>query len=171
MIAFHAERRASFSGVIPLARYEPERSLWGTRIWAVEFTLDPGEYLLQTGGRTLITHLALPLPGTNDTSYAIYGNCRVVLWGASTADQLPPDGTIPPESLVIALDGENIRDHIAHYANVNAAAQKQISGGVAYRVEVWCASGTDAWDVDGLGGLKDYNCGNIHQFNVRVDRL
>lgn len=167
-IAFHAERRAAFAGVVPLARYEPDRGLWGTPLWHIAFELPEGSFLLQTSGHTLIKHLYIPHP--QGIEYGLYANCRVALFSAPTPAQLVPAGTVPPEQNVLSLEGMNIRDSIDHYANVPATSQKVISGG-AYRIELWCSSGTDAWDVDGLGGIGSYNAGNVHQFNVKVTRL
>ena len=166
MILFHAERRGSFTGDIPLARYEPTRCLWGTLIWHITFEL-PSSGLLQTSGHSLIRHRCIPLPNTTDTNYAIYANTRIALFSAPLIAQLPEEGTAPGESQIISLEGMNIRDCINHCANVPASSQAQLTGG-AYRIELWAASGTDAWDIDGLGALADYNCGNVHQFNVLV---
>lgn len=168
-IIFHAERRASLTEDVPLARYEPDRNLWGTRIWAINFELPSGEYLLSTGGTTFIKHAKVSIPGYG-TNYAIYANCRVALFSASSSSLLPENGTPPPEVNVIGVMGSNIIDATHHYALIPTVTQKEIGGG-AHRIEMWAAAGTDASDVDGLGALGCYNAGNCHQFNVKVETL
>lgn len=181
-IVFHAERKASITANVPLARYDHyptgtglaptsgAPSLPGTQIWHITFDLPAGDYLMSTSGHTLIKHLYVAIPGLSD--YGMAANCRVALFEAATTGALPTVGTVPDESLVIGLVGTNILNMSAHYAIINTNLQKQITGG-AKRVELWCSATGDgpAAAYDGLGGLGYYNARNTHQFNVKVEKL
>lgn len=172
-IVFQAERRAALSSDLPLHRYELNSSRNGTQIWEIAFELPSGSYLLQTSGHTLIKHVGIPISGYggNGTDYAIYANCRVALFTAATLGALPEVGTAPSAGDVVAVIGLNILNQAAHYGLIPTNTQKVITGG-AYRVELWCAAGSDADDnADGLGAMGAYNAGNTHQFNVKVETL
>ena len=171
MIYFHAERRAAFSGVIPLKRYDPLLNRWGTPIWTnVEFTTGDGSYLLQTSGKIMIKHLYTVVPELG-SDYSIMANARVGLVSAPTLAELPITDVPPTEAEVITLSGGNILNMEDHYFNAYLNAQVMLQPNKAYRVSVWASSGGDPDNWDGLGGMGSYNAGNIHQFNACVWKL
>lgn len=189
-IAYHKELRGSITADMPLAAYDPPTNRWGTQVWHDTFTLQPGSYLMKTDGHTMIKHRAIPHPdryarhpvekfllwGVDGDCYAIYANTRIVLFSAANVASLPPVGTVPPESIVLAIHGNNIRDAQQHYALLPADSTRVLnvvaSTGWAFRIEMWAASGSDGvLDVDNLGALSGYNAPNIHQFNIKVETL
>ena len=173
-IAYHAELRAKIIMPVPMARYDPARGLPGTQIWHKTFTLPEGSYLFSTYGNTIIRHAARARPGDGWKDYAMAANTRVALFSAADVASLPAVGTPPPEHIILSLRGKNISSGTDHYADLSADSQRTLNvgpAGWAFRVELWGQTDSDAWDTDGLGELGPYNCGNTHQFNIKVETL
>lgn len=183
-IVFHAERRAGLNSNMCIGRYDHVNQYGGpaptsgqplypgTPIWTgIDFYLPEGSYLLTTSGGTQIKHLYKDL-GIGD--YGLYANIRTALMMATTQAGLPALGSCPDESTIIELKGTNILNMSAHYAMLFSGVQKKLvipAGGRYCRIEQWAGCGADQQNRDDLGGLGFYNCGNVQQFNVKVETL
>lgn len=145
----------------------------------------PGPAWLQTGGMVFIKHNAVPINpsesgnppgmwGPNNTNYGIYANCRLELVGpAVTKAALPVFNAVTPSpgSVVLSLSGRNISDGwMDKYANPVLATMYRLPAAGYYRLEVWCAAGTDAGPTrNNLGSIVGYNGDKTFQVWGRID--
>ena len=175
----HSEWKSPTDAVYSCTRYNPSRSLWGTRIAWFTFELETSALMLAHGG-IHIRHRGIPVlcnkiiytvsgrqtvQITHD-SYPIYGNARIILHEAPTLAQLPTHGSVGTDS-VLRLHGQNINGVLDNYANPVPMAQTMLTAG-AKRVELWAGAGSDAADgSDTLAEIFDVN-GILAQFNVMV---
>lgn len=179
----HAEWKSPTDAVYTCARYDPSRSLWGTRIAWHCFELSEPALLFASGG-VHIRHRGIPvlcnkiIYGVNGNnpfsqtvqlthdSYPIYGNARIIIHEAATVQQLPESGGVGGNN-ILRLHGVNVDGVTDHYAALVPVAQVMLSAG-AKRVELWAGAGSDAADgSDSLAEIFDAG-GILAQFNVLV---
>lgn len=192
MTILRREERANLGSpgvAIPLNRWDPTLTppAWGTNLWAfdtlkdmddnvVDFCVPAGKVgLLEVSGRMFIRNKCTPLPsgitpnpGYSDFGYGLYANARVILHGPATTKSGLPTLAATPTPTECMLSGQNISNFVDHYANIPLSLQKRLLPGY-YALELWCSAGTDLWDVDGLGELGPFNCGNTDQLNVKLE--
>lgn len=150
----------------------------GTGLWAitqmydannniVPFCVDSPRRLI-CGGRTLIRHRGVVLPGFGD-SYAIYAHATLHLLGPyPSQDAMPERDWSKPDPLVM-MDGQNIAGVAAHYYRADLSYSVRLPAPGCYRISVMTGAGTDAAPTrDDLADLPSYGQSNIHQFWCQV---